>query len=128
MAMKRAFGFLLLAAVAGAATVAGIHLRERTRGKTTADRIRVLSTILLAERPPVVTPDVLARLAAKYKRSDVLTDGWGRAITVRLDGGKYLVTSFARDGVSSGCCVPAGEASPDTDLIALDGEWKQIWN
>lgn len=104
------------------------HLRQRARAKATTERIRVLSTILLAERPRDVTPEVLAELCAKHRRSDTLHDAWGRPLLVTMEGQRYVVTSLGRDGRQSGCCVAADQASPDTDLIAADGEWRQVWN
>jgi hypothetical protein len=125
---RRGLAVVLGVLIAVGVAAASVRLRERAKAKTTADRIRVLSTILLAERPSVITPRVLATLTAKYKRPDVLKDEWGRDLIVEIQGGKYVVTSFGRDGTSSGCCASSHDASPDTDLIAVDGAWKQIWN
>ena len=126
--VMRVLSTLVLAAVVLGIGVIAVRTLERARAKTTTDRIRVLSTILLAERPPAITADVLATLTSQYKRSDVLLDGWGRKMAVYMDGEHYVVISFARDGAPSGCCVPSDQASPDTDLIAVDGKWRQVWN
>lgn len=107
---------------------ASTQLWQRGRAKTTMERIRTLSTILLAERPRAVNSQVLARLTAKYNRQDVLKDAWGRPLTVTMEGERYVVRSSGRDGTESGCCVAADDATPDTDLIAVDGEWRQVWN
>jgi len=105
-----------------------MHVRERQKAKVTTERIRILSEILLVERPRVVSRDVVAKITAKYGRRDVLVDGWGRDILVSIEESRYTVISRGRDGKAGHCCVDAEDATPDTDLIAVDGKWKQVWN
>jgi hypothetical protein len=121
---------VLVVAVSAVTVVAFavLHLRQRTKAKVTTHRIRALSQMLLAERPTEISDGVLRAIAAKYRQSDVLIDAWGRPLRVQMEGPRYIVTSYGRDGTSSGCCVAGEHTSPDTDLIAVDGEWRQVWN
>lgn len=126
--MKRLLWLALAITVSVAAALYLLHLRQRLNAKTTTDRIRVLTTILLVEKPAAVSPSSVAALAAKHGRRDILVDAWGHPLDVRMEATRYVVTSYGRDGKAGGCCVRTEEASPETDLIAVDGDWRQVWN
>jgi hypothetical protein len=120
--------FVVLLIPAAVAVVYTGCFRQRIKAKITTERVRVLSQILMAEKPRQTSNDVLAQLSSKYGRADVLTDAWGNSLAVRREGSHYVVISFGRDGVESGCCAATELLTPDSDLIAVDGEWRQVRN
>jgi hypothetical protein len=126
--MRRAAIIILVTALLAVGLLSLDRFRQRLKAYETAGRIQTMSSLLRIERPAVVTEAVLSEITSKHKHSEVLIDGWGRPLKVVKVDGRYLVSSAARDGIFSGVMAAGEEATPDTDLIAADGEWIQVWN
>lgn len=101
--------------------------QQRVKAKATTAQIQTVATILLIEKPQDLSRENLQELANRYNQPNVLNDAWGNPLIVEYRDGHYIVKSLGRDGRDGGCCVQPPDATPDTDLIASDGVWRQIW-
>ena len=137
MSLRRVSAFVVVAVVLVAAgTVAAVYwsLSRHAAADRTGWAIWVLSKVLVSEQLEAPDPELLASLlGSNIEPSDVLQDGWGRPLHVKISttpDGQYRarVWSLGGDGQPGPCFVGFPPCSTAVgDWLTENGEYLNQW-
>lgn len=121
---------LLLAALAVAAPVHILELRQAGLAKTTVTRMRQLHGVLQAADQQDLSEGGIRSSLVEYGRLECAADAWGHAFKVERVSSeplRFRITSLGRDGVKGSCCRAVVGENWDEDAVMEGDKWLQIW-